>query len=200
MTYQNHSKRKSLIDAYQVKNILMITYMLGLRIRETLFVQLRDIDMDNNIITIRETKFFKSRLVPFNTQVRNIVKDFLNWRILHKHSEHLQATVFSLKSKPVQVHLIERIFYIIRKQAGIKRDDTAQQPRIHDLRHTFAVNRLTCWYRENRSVQQMLPLLSTYIGHARLSSTSVYLTMTTNLLQEANTLFEKYVKGGQNEK
>jgi integrase len=98
------------------------------------------------------------------------------------------------------LYLIEHIFYIIRKQAGIKRDDTAQQPRIHDLRHTFAVNRLTCWYRGNKSVQQMSPLLLTYMGHVHLSSTSVYLTMTTNLLQEANTLFEKYAKGGQNEK
>jgi integrase len=178
---------------------LASTYMLGLRIRETLSIQLRDMDMDNNTVTIRETKFFKSRIVPFNAQVGDIVQDFLNWRIRHKHGEHLQSPLFSLKDKPIQVHLIDHIFDVIRKQVGIKRDDTARQPRIQDLRHTFAVNRLTCWYGEKRNVQQMLPLLSTYMGHVQLSSTSVYLTMTTNLLQEANTLFEKYARGGQNE-
>lgn len=82
----------------------------------------------------------------------------------------------------------------------IKRDDgVLMLPRIHDLRHTFAVNRLTQWYREGKDVQMLLPKLSTYMGHTHLSHTSVYLTMTDSLLEEANKRFENYVNINENE-
>ena len=79
---------------------------------------------------------------------------------------------------------------------SIRRDDqTRYGPRIHDLRHTFAVQRLTCWYREGRDVQALLPVLSTYLGHASIGGTSVYLTMTPALLEAAGARFEGYVAG-----
>ncbi|MEJ7737188.1 MAG: hypothetical protein WKF97_07160 [Chitinophagaceae bacterium] len=65
------------------------------------------------------------------------------------------------------------------------------------LRHTFAVNRLVSWYQENKDVQRLLPVLSAYLGHKYLAHTSVYLTMTDNLLQEAKMRFEKYAKEKQ---
>ena len=65
----------------------------------------------------------------------------------------------------------------------------------HDLRHTFAVNRLTLWYKENKDVQQLLPVLSVYLGHKHLVHTTAYLTMTDNLLHEANKRFERYIAG-----
>jgi site-specific recombinase XerD len=199
MTYQDDMKGKSRIDAYLIKNILMITYMLGLRISETLSIRLKDVDMTNNVVTICETKFFKSRIIPFNRQVWEIIQNFLEWRIRHNQCEDLQSLMFLHRGKPVHKHSVSRILDLILKQAGIKRDDAACRPRIHDLRHTFAVNRLICWYREKKDVQQMLPLLSTYMGHVQLSSTTVYLTMTADLLYEANIMFEKYVKGDNNE-
>lgn len=88
------------------------------------------------------------------------------------------------------------IFNRIRKISEIKRHDNAScQPRIRDLRHTFAVNRLISWYRENKDVKQLLPFLSTYLGHKSIYCTTVFLTMTDDLIQEANIRFEKYVKG-----
>lgn len=88
------------------------------------------------------------------------------------------------------------IFRQIRNVMGIERNSpSTHQPRIHDLRHAFAVNRLTSWYQENKDVQQLLPILSTYLGHTRLAHTSVYLTMTHDLLQEAGVRFENYAKG-----
>jgi len=75
--------------------------------------------------------------------------------------------------------------------------DNPRFARLHDLRHTFAVSRLVSWYRENKNVQQLLPVLSVYMGHTYLAHTSVYLTMTDELLREANIRLEKYVKGAQ---
>lgn len=75
-------------------------------------------------------------------------------------------------------------------------DGARYQPRLHDLRHTFAVHRLTEGYREKQNVQKLLPQLSTYMGHAKISSTQWYLTMTPELLREANLRFARYAFEG----
>ena len=75
----------------------------------------------------------------------------------------------------------------------MRRSDGARyQPRLHDLRHSFAVHRLTSWYRQGADVQTLLPYLSTYLGHVNLAATQVYLTMTPELLQEAARRFQQY--------
>ena len=81
--------------------------------------------------------------------------------------------------------------------AGVLRTQpSSYQPRIHDLRHTFAVHRVTEWYGQGANVQKLLPALSTYLGHASLEGTQRYLSMTPELLQQANDRFERYVAGG----
>jgi integrase len=79
--------------------------------------------------------------------------------------------------------MFERAFKQIRRHADLHCEGgPRRQPRLHDLRHTSAVHRLTTWYREGRDVQKLLPQLSVYMGHARLAATQVYLTMTPELL------------------
>jgi integrase len=92
----------------------------------------------------------------------------------------------------------ENAYRRILKQTGISRTDVAgRRPRLHDLRHAFAVHRLIAWYQEGKDVQQLLPQLSVYLGHRRLADTSTYLTMTPELLRHASQLFEQYaLKGG----
>lgn len=196
LTYQ---RNKSHIEPYMVRMSLVLTYTLGLRVHETLSITLGDVDMDNLVITIRQSKFYKSRLVSFNQQVRKILKSFLQWRKEHQQPQHAEAHLFMCQhNEPFNADTLRGIFQRIRHHAGIKRKDGAAfQPRLHDLRHTFAVNRLISWYRENKNVQQLLPILSVYMGHTYLAHTSVYLSMTDELLQQANNRFEKYVKGGQ---
>lgn len=92
---------------------------------------------------------------------------------------------------------LEDIFRRIRTKAEIKRPIGDNiQVRLMDFRHTFAVHHLTEWYRQHANVQQLLPLLSVYMGHSRLSSTSTYLTCTSQLLFEAAGRFEQYFNGG----
>ena len=81
-----------------------------------------------------------------------------------------------------------------RQLKAILTENDLPDLRFHDLRHTFAVDRLTAWYKENQDVQKLLPVLSTYLGHTHLSHTSVYLTMTDGLLREASKRFESYIK------
>jgi integrase len=196
LTYQVN---RSHIIPFMIRTILIITYGLGLRIHEALSVTLNDIDMDNQVITIQQSKFYKSRLLPFNQQLKMIIKTYLQWRIKQKQPQSPDAYLFiSKNNQPLNHSTIEGIFKRIREKAGIKRTDKATyQPRLHDLRHTFAINRLVSWYQENKDVQQLLPVLSAYLGHKYLAHTSVYLTMTDNLLQEAKMRFEKYAKAAQ---
>jgi len=76
------------------------------------------------------------------------------------------------------------MFARLRKEAGIKgHDGSRYQPRLHDFRHAFAIMRLVTWYREGKNVQRLLPHLSTYLGHARMTETTRYLSITRELLQ-----------------
>lgn len=91
--------------------------------------------------------------------------------------------------------MAELVFKRLRQQAGVYRSkDARYQPRLHDFRHTFAVVRLVTWYREGKNVQRLLPHLSTYLGHGEVSATQRYLTMTTELLQQASLCFERYAR------
>lgn len=97
--------------------------------------------------------------------------------------------------------MVEKSFQRLRGLAGVHRaDSSSYQPRVHDLRHTFAVHRVMEWYRQGADVQSLLPALSTYLGHVNLASTQRYLTMTPELLAEANSRFQNYVYGGHDER
>ena len=94
--------------------------------------------------------------------------------------------------------MVQEYFRILCNSEGIRRDDGAcHQPRLHDLRHTFAVHRLTSWYQQGADVQKLLPHLSTYLGHVDIQSTQVYLTMTPELLDEAGKRFAQYAAEGE---
>tara|TARA_R110002050_G_scaffold83619_1_gene178825 strand:- start:4240 stop:5184 length:945 start_codon:yes stop_codon:yes gene_type:complete len=191
----NYQKNRSKTDPFMVQMVLVMTYTLGLRIHETLAIKLENIDMKESVITINDSKFYKSRLVPFNLQLKKKLEIFFEWRKQQGQPQDMESYFFLCKDgNPLKTEVMNDIFQRIRKKADIKREDNAvYQPRIHDLRGTFAVNRLTSWYQENKDVQKLLPLLSVYLGHKYLAHTSVYLSMTDNLLKEANNRFEKYM-------
>ena len=91
-------------------------------------------------------------------------------------------------------------FRRLRSIAGIKREGGARnQPRLHDLRHSAAVHRVTSWYRSGADLNDLLPKLATYLGHKDLSGTQRYLTMTEELLAEASRRFEAFAQGGRHD-
>lgn len=191
MTYQQGYSKNA---PESTRALLMMTYMLGLRIRETINLHLSDIDLKNNTILIRESKFFKSRILPFNDQVKKTITDYLSWRNTLSVDKKPEALLFLTRTnKPMNLHSINHYFLQILEEAEItRRDNYPRHPRIHDLRHTFAVHRLIAWYKNGDDVQVMLPYLSTYLGHQNLSHTIVYLSMTDDLLFEASRKFDKY--------
>src|SRR5712692_3760430 len=95
----------------------------------------------------------------------------------------------------------ELVFKRVREQAGLERPACRTfRPRLHDFRHTFAMNRLISWYRQGKNVQRLLPHLSTYLGHCSVKETQRYLCMTSELTMEAGLRFLKYaIPGGSHE-
>ena len=165
---------------------------------EALRLRLADVDLNENIMTIRGTKFYKSRLVPLGKDVVRLLREYL--ATPGRGNQHDQPLFQSRQHQPLRHSLVNTAFQRLRKLAEVRRSEaSSRQPRLHDLRHTFAVHRLTEWYKSGTDVQTLLPALSTYLGHVDLHSTQWYLTMTPELLTEANHRFQDWVYGGRHE-
>lgn len=187
--------RSCVMDARTFRTLLLFLYGTGMRLGEAVKLKCSEVDLNTGVITVRDTKFYKSRLVPLGRDVHELLRQYL---LSPRRRRQRGANLFSAKNgEPIKIANVEHCFKRLRRHAGIvRRDVTSYQPRIHDLRHTFAVHRLTAWYKQGADVQRLLPALSTYLGHVELKSTQRYLTMTPELLRQANIRFESYVRGG----
>ena len=185
------------IEPETLRAILLLLYGAGLRAGEALNLSVADIDLPNAILTVRNTKSFKIRLVPMSRHLTSVLSEYARWRAV-AHPAVGDDRRFFLSKRGTAIHLVtlEDAFQRLREHAQVRRSDDARyQPRLHDLRHAFAVHRLTEWYRQGADVPRLVHHLSVYLGHAHLAATQVYLTMTPELLQQAGTRFERYARG-----
>jgi len=189
----SNRRRDARLQPPTMRMILFLLYGAGLRLGEALSLTLADVNLQESILTIREAKFHKSRLVPMGPQLGRAMTLYFRWRHEQGHSQQHNAPFFvTSTSAPVNHATLRKGFEILRDRIELRKRGTGQKPRLHDLRHSFAVHRLLSWYRRGADVQLLLPKLATYLGHVCICSTQVYLTMTPELLQEASVRFEKY--------
>lgn len=184
-----------LLEPHTFRAVLLLLYGAGLRISEALSLTMVDVDLVARQLVIQQTKFYKSRIIPIGKDLNDGMIRYAKRRHKAGHSMAPNAHFFVGRTGDrLTIPTIQQAFRKLRLHAGIHREDGARyQPRLHDLRHAFAVNRLVAWYKGGADVQALLPKLSTYLGHISLSSTQLYLTMTPELLQEACRRFERYV-------
>jgi integrase/recombinase XerD len=125
-----------------------------------------------------------------------VLSDYARWRMAtHPSADAVSPFFVSRLGTAIRRWTLEDAWERLRQYAGVRRSDGGRyQPRLHDLRHTFAVHRLVAWYGQGADVQRLVYHLSIYLGHDRLANTQVYLTMTPELLQQASTLFERYAR------
>jgi len=200
MTYILDKSRRSQVQAGTFRTLLLLLYGTGLRISEALCLTLSDVDLSKSLITIRNTKFFKTRWVPVGPQLSAVLVGYSKMRQqIPRPARNESAFFATLQGAALTRGAAEKIFRRLCEQAGIHRIDGGRfQPRLHDIRHTFALNRLISWYREGKDVQHLLPCLSTYLGHVNVAATQRYLTMTPELLHEASLRFQHYAfEGGR---
>ncbi|NTU62882.1 MAG: tyrosine-type recombinase/integrase [Chloroflexi bacterium] len=179
-----------------MRSLLLLLYGTGMRIGEALSLTLQDVDLDKHVLTVRDAKFFKTRLVPIGPRLAMALADYVSRRYQLPLPDGAASAFLATRTG---LHLdykrVNRLFVRLRKVAGIHREHAARyQPRIHDIRHTAASHRIIAWYRAGMDVQRLLLPLSTYLGHVDIASTQRYLSMTPELLQEASLRFERYAQ------
>jgi len=181
------------IEAEVFSALFLLLYGAGLRIGEALALTLGDMDREQVSLRVRETKFYKTRLVPLGKDLAHVMTEYLAKRN-GGHPTLADAPLFCFRNgSPLSQSAVRSTFRRLRTRARVCRAGGARrQPRLHDLRHTAAVHRLMAWYRSGADLHDRLPKLATYLGHVDLSATQRYLTMTTDLLQEASRRFEHY--------
>jgi integrase/recombinase XerD len=185
------------IDADTLRTFLLLLYGAGLRRGEALRLKLGDVDVAQSLIHIRGTKFFKTRIVPLSSSLNSVIRAFVASPGKH-YSVCGESPLFSKRDgTPTTIGTTFRRLCMI---AGIRRDGSSRnQPRMHDLRHSAAVHRVTAWYRCDADLNDLLPKLATYLGHTDLSGTQRYLTMTQELLAEASRRFEAFAGGSRHD-
>ncbi len=153
----------------------------GLRIGEAIKLDLDDIDHTDAVLLIRESKFGKSRLVPVLPCTMTAIEDYLAIRATGRRRRRQPSLFISRTGRRLIYQVVCQTFRRIVTEAGVGAD-AARPPRLHDLRHRFAVVTLLGWYRTGEDVQAKLPALSTYLGHREPSYTYWYLSVIPELL------------------
>ena len=182
------------LDAATFRTLLLTLYGAGLRLGEALRLTHGDVDLEQAVLAIRETKFHKTRLVPVGPHLARALSAYAAQRATDSGPPAATRPFFASRSgTPLVMVTVQCAFADLRRAVGVRRTDGARHgPRLHDLRHTFAVHRLLAWYREGADVQARLPWLATYLGHADISGTQAYLTLTPDLLTAASARFARY--------
>lgn len=158
----------------------------GLRLSEACNLELQDVDLKAAVLTIRGTKFGKSRLVPLHPSTCKVLADYIARRKRHWAARPVSPYLFvSSSGNRLDDGLIHRIFYALSRQIGLRGPTASHGPRLHDLRHRFAHETLLQWYRSGEDTERRLPVLSTFLGHVSIFNTYWYFSAWPELMTEA---------------
>lgn len=173
--------------------LILTTYCTGLRFGEAVRLLCSDVDLRARVLHIRESKG-RSRLVPFGADLAAEFHRFWPEReeVLHCRGRSGEEAVFVGRyGRAITIKAASDAVRRLLRRLGLKGERGRTGPRPYDLRHAFAVHRLTAWYREGADIHSRLPWLSAYMGHVSVLGTEVYLHATPELLQLASDRFAK---------
>ena len=176
-----------------------ILYGCGLRVSELLHLKLEDVDMQSRTLYIENSKFNKSRYVPFSTSLATHIEQYIKAR--HNSSNSDSIFISKSENRPYNSAAVHYWLMNILYDAGIHHHGKGYGPRVHDFRHTFAVHSLRRFVMHGEDITSVLPVLSAYLGHKDLRGTQSYLRLTTELYPYViSALVKKYgnlIEGGK---
>ena len=167
------------------RTLLGLLWVTGMRVGEAIRLDCQDVDLHHGVLTVRGTKFGKSRELPVHATTVDVLRSYLRLRERLCSEPATEALLISPAGTRLLYCNVHCTFRDLRRRAGLASRSAACRPRIHDVRHSFAVRTLLDWYRAGVEVQPRLPLLSTYLGHVHPKDTYWYLTAAPELLQIA---------------
>jgi integrase len=156
--------------------LLGLLSVTGLRVGEALRLQRDDVDLDAGVLTVRGTKFGKSRLVPIHASTRDVLASYQARRASYLCGCDAAYFFVTRSGNRLDAGDVRRTFYRLSREIGLRGQHDSHGPRLHDFRHRFAVEALLGWYRTDQDVERRLPVLSAYLGHVHVSDTYWYLS------------------------
>lgn len=166
----------------------------GMRVSEAIGLRVADVDLRRGLLHIRQTKFRKERLLPLHTTAVEALRRYARARGSVPTACSSQWFFVGRGGAQLPYSSLRHAFRRLCSRLRWKGNGDLPRPRIHDLRHTFAVRRLLCWYRDGVDVEQAIMSLSTYLGHGKVSDTYWYLTGTRELLALGGDRFERFAR------
>ena len=176
-------------ETYQT--LLGLLYSTGIRIGEALALNLEDFHTDQPSLWIAEGKFRKARWVPLSSSTSHALQQYVQRRQGISPRSPDSPLFLNQRSRRLHYATVNHTFRYLLQQSGIPHHKHTG-PRIHDLRHAFAVHRLLAWYRDGQDVNARLPWLATYMGHVDIHSTQVYLRPTAELMEQVDQRFYQH--------
>ncbi|MFP5513067.1 MAG: tyrosine-type recombinase/integrase [Alphaproteobacteria bacterium] len=157
----------------------------GLRVGEALRLRREDTDLRQGVLTIRDTKFGKSRLAPVHATTQEALLGYAARRDEHPDRRGSPYFFVTERGRRLLIQYVHPVFWKLSRQIGLRSRDDHTGPRLHDFRHRFAVQTLVDWYRAGEDVKRLLPALSTYLGHSCVRDTYWYLSACPELMEHA---------------
>ncbi|WP_158921949.1 tyrosine-type recombinase/integrase [Acidisphaera sp. S103] len=172
--------------------LLGLLSVSGLRIAEALGLTMDDVDLDDAILTIRSSKFGKSRLVPLHASTVKTLADYRERRARFLAGRQTAHWFVNRRGERLGYDAVDGVFQRLVKLVGMIAQNQRRRPRLHDLRHRFAMITVLQWYHEGQDVERRLPVLSAYLGHVEVRDTYWYLSACPPLLAAARDRLERH--------
>jgi integrase len=170
------------LHAATYRTLIGLLAVSGMRLGEAIRLDRSDLDSDNGVLVVRDSKFSKSREIPLHPSTFAALSDYQHLLDQRFPGPRCPALLVSTRGTRLVRQNIEYVFPRLVRQAGLKPRSDRCHPRLHDFRHSLAVNTLLDWYRQGLDVQSRLPLLSTLLGHTKPANTYWYLSAVPELL------------------
>jgi integrase/recombinase XerD len=182
-------------DTYQT--VISLLKVTGMRVGEVVRLDRSDLDWEQGLLTIRHSKYGKSRQLPLHPSTVEALRGYARRRDERRPKPKTPSFFISTVGTRLIRDNVSTVFPRLVRDAGLNWSGRRRPPRLHDLRHAFACASLISWYRDGLDVQQRLPLLSTFLGHIGPASTYWYLTAVPELLELAAERLEIDQEGGR---
>ena len=173
------------LRAWTYSTLFGLLAVTGMRVGEALRLDRADVDWSEGVLTIRGTKFHKSRLVALHPSAQRALQQYAHFRDRLQPHAKTDAFFVSERGPRLGYYRVLDMFIRLSREIGLRGASSRDGPRLHDLRHRFAVTTLLNWYRRGVDVDQHMPELAAYLGHGLVTDTYWYLSATPELLQLA---------------
>ena len=184
------ARPSSLLRPWVFHGLFGLLSVTGMRLSEALNLELADVDLEREVLTIRGAKFGQWRFVPIHPSTCAVLAEYIQRRA--KFFRHPVTTYLFVSRSGTRLDTgrVHRVFYKLSHSIGLRAVGASKGPRLHDFRHRFAVQTLTRWYQAGKDPGREMPLLSNYLGHVCIAGTYWYLSANPELMAQAMTRME----------